>query len=377
MVVTRYAERLSLRAQVSTDRDTYRFRTADGLHSDSEFRPAELRLLDALWEQSLGTLLVVQANYGVLGTILDAVATSVTMTDTSARATRLTRENTSINGTSATVSLCASPIELDSSFETACYAPKPYTPLEVGTQHIVDTLSVLEPGGTLYIAGSPSGGLNRYEACLRDNCASVEQVHSDGSVRVIAGTHPAAFDPVTYVNSTQLRTTVDGTTLTMQTKPGLFSATELDQGTRLLIETVTIEDGERVLDLACGYGPVGGYAASVADCSVVLTDDCARATACARRTLDATGVDAQVVTADCARSVEGQFDRILSNPPTHAGDGVLSEMFANAADLLADGGTLSVVHHSALTLDGHLSTVGSITERTSGSEHTVVTVERR
>ena len=93
-----------------------------------------------------------------------------------------------------------------------------------------------------------------------------------------------------------------------------FASTGTVHEVDLAFET---RDGERVLDLACGYGPVGVYAASVADCSVVLTDDCARATACARRTLTASGVKGKVVTADCARSVAGQFDRILSNPPTH------------------------------------------------------------
>jgi 16S rRNA (guanine1207-N2)-methyltransferase len=377
VVVTSRPDCLSLQAQVSADRDTYRFRTVDGLYSDDEFHSAELRLLDVLWEQPLGDVLVVQANYGVLGTILDAAASTVTMTETSARAVRLARENVNRNDADAAVSLCASPTDLDTTFQTACYAPKPYAPLDVGKQRIVDALSVLEPGGTLYIAGRQPSGLNRYMECLTDTCGTVEQVYRDGPVRVIRGTSPVAFDSESYVTATQRTATVDGTTLRMQTKPGLFSATELDHGTRLLIETATIEDDERILDLACGYGPVGTYAASAADCSVVLTDDCARATACARRTFDATGVEGQVIPSDCARRVEGQFDRILSNPPTHAGDGVLSELFANAGDLLADGGTLSAVHHSTLDIDSHLSTVGSITERIQGSEHTVVTVKKR
>ena len=39
---------------------------------------------------------------------------------------------------------------------------------------------------------------------------------------------------------------------------GVFSKNELDQGTRILLETI-LEDSlqEKVLDMGCGYGPVG------------------------------------------------------------------------------------------------------------------------
>ena len=92
--------------------------------------------------------------------------------------------------------------------------------------------------------------------------------------------------------------------------------------------------------------------------------------------LDASGVEGTVVTGDGTRGVEDRrFDRILCNPPTHAGRGVLGELFSGAGNVLDPGGRMSVVYHSTLDLDDLLWRVGPIRDREHGEEHTVVTVE--
>jgi len=373
-------ENLTLGSRTADGPEQYRFRTADGLHSPDAFRDAELLLLETVWDQAPESALVVQANYGVVGTVLNAITSEVVMTETSARAARICRANVDRNGADARVELVASPDEVSAEqgdgFEVACYAPAAYTPIELGTERIAAALSALDTGGTLYLAARKETGLNRYEDCLESIAVGVETVQKHGSERVLAAERPAEFDPPTYVTPRTIEPTVDGITLSLVTVPGLFSPTELDHGTRLLLECATVADGERVLDLACGYGAAGVYAASVADADVTLTDDDARATLCARRSLDATGVDGTVVTGDGTRGVpDSQFDRILCNPPTHAGDGVLTDLFSGAAEVLAAGGKMSVVHHSTLDLDNLLERVGSIRDREHGEEHTVVTVE--
>ncbi len=364
---------LSLAAQIPEGPDTYRFDTVDGVHAKNEFRDAELLLLETLWDRSPEDLLVVQANYGVVGTVLAAMS-DVTMIETSARAARLSRANVDQNGATAIISLVASPGELDSTFGTACYAPKPYTPVEVGKQRLADTFSVVRPGGRLYVAGQPSTGINRYECCLRKHAAHVETIRQRGSYRVLEVIRPDKFDGQRYVSMDTVTASVGGTDLTMKTRPGLFSPGCLDDGTRLLAETVTVGDDETILDLCCGYGPLGTYAAASADVNVILTDDDIWATTCAEATLEATGVDGEVVTADCLSGVDCQVDRVLCNPPTHAGSGVLSELFADVSSVLDSNGELSVVHHRTLDLDGYLTKVGEIAETRTRNEHTVVTV---
>jgi 16S rRNA (guanine1207-N2)-methyltransferase len=166
---------------------------------------------------------------------------------------------------------------------------------------------------------------------------------------------------------------VDGVDLSLRTVPGVFSASSLDDGTRLLMETARIEDGERVLDLCCGYGAVGTYAGQVADCEVWLSDDDRVATRCAECSLQASDVEASVVTADCLDGVATQtFDSVLCNPPTHAGGGVLSELFASVTDVLASDGRLILVHHRELDLHDYFAQFSTVETLRTGPEHVVL-----
>ena len=85
--------RLSLESNVPEGPGTYRFETADGVASKRSFRTAELLLLEGLWEVDLGRLLCVEANYGVVGTVLSVRADAVHTTESSARAARLCERN--------------------------------------------------------------------------------------------------------------------------------------------------------------------------------------------------------------------------------------------------------------------------------------------
>lgn len=348
---------------------TYRFRTADGVCSKSAFRPAELALLEALHDEPLGDFLCPEANYGVVGTALTDAADAVRMTESSARAARLCERNAAANGASASVSLVADLSELDGRFDTAAYAPKPYTPLAVGKERLARALAQVRPGGYLYVAGRERTGIGRYADALRE-LAPVERL--PGECPVFRASRPAGFEPSTYVTPSHIEATVDGVTLPLVTVPGLFSAGRLDDGTRLLLETAEIGDGERVLDLPCGYGPIGTYAARVADCDVWLSDDDRAATRCAECTLDAADVEGTVVTADCATDVPNEaFDAVLCNPPTHAGEGVLRDLLGGARGALAPGGRLVLVHHRSLDLSTHLRGFENVRERQTGTEHVV------
>lgn len=364
---------LVLQSRVPDARPTYRFHTADGICSKRSFRTAELLLVDSLWDADPGRLLALEANYGVVGIVLASRAPAVDLVESSARATHLCERNAAENDRDVSVTLAADVTTFDDAFDSVAYAPKPYTPLSVGTQRIADALSVLRPGGSLYLAASKRTGLARYEACLRETAATVEGVAERDGCSLLEATRPRSFEPPTYVSLRTIRPDVDGTTLSLVTVPGLFSASRLDDGTRLLLESTTVEDGERVLDVCCGYGAVGAYAARVADCEVWLSDDDRVATSCAESSLSASGVDGTIVTADCAEGVADRtFDTVLCNPPTHAGSGVLSELFAGVRGVLAPDGELAVVHHRELDLRDRLSLFGTIERVRTGDEHVVL-----
>lgn len=363
---------LSLRSRVSGARPTYRFRTADGVVSKQSFRDAELLAIDALWERDLGQLLCVQSNYGVVGTVLSATAESVCMTESSARAAQLCEQNATANDAAASVSVRSGLTPLSDEYDTVVYAPKRYTPLSVGKQRIVNALLALGSGGRLYLTASKQSGLTRYEACLRDIAADVRRVSTRNDHHLLEAIRHRTASSLTYVTPRQLQPTVNGVELSLRSLPGLFAANALDDGTRLLLENTSIADGECVVDLCCGYGAFGTYAAKTADCTVWLSDDDRLATECANRSLHASNAEGTVITANCiGDSLPRDVDRILCNPPTHAGSGVLSELFAGIRSILASGGQLTLVYHRDLDLRQYLTKFDTIETPITGENHVV------
>ncbi|WP_209476075.1 class I SAM-dependent methyltransferase [Thermococcus stetteri] len=128
------------------------------------------------------------------------------------------------------------------------------------------------------------------------------------------------------------------------TASGVFSFGKLDRGTELLIESMVLQPGWRVLDLGCGYGPIGIVASRFVE-HVVMTDVNRRALSIAKKNLKINGVrNAEVRWGSLYEPVAGEkFDSIITNPPVHAGKEVLREIVINAPRHLNDGGYLQLV----------------------------------
>ena len=137
-----------------------------------------------------------------------------------------------------------------------------------------------------------------------------------------------------------------GVTLRFITDAGVFSRDRIDFGSVLLIETMNIPSSARVLDVGCGYGPIGFSAAKLAvDGSVTMIDINERAVELARRNAELNGIgNVTIEVSDLYEKVQGQqFDIILTNPPIRAGKEVVHRIFVEGYDLLKDGGEMWVV----------------------------------
>ncbi|MCI1695645.1 class I SAM-dependent methyltransferase [Aneurinibacillus aneurinilyticus] len=131
------------------------------------------------------------------------------------------------------------------------------------------------------------------------------------------------------------------------TDRGVFSKNRIDFGSVLLIETMEIEDGMNVLDVGCGYGPIGMTAASLTPSGrVMMLDINERAVSLANRNLTVNGIlNAEAIVSDRFSSVppEQKFDVILTNPPIRAGKQIVHGIFEDAVNFLAPGGSLWIV----------------------------------
>jgi 16S rRNA (guanine1207-N2)-methyltransferase len=371
---------LALESRVEAGPDRYAFRTADGVVSADEFRDEELALLGAVVPNRDDDVVVVDANYGVVGCILAHVAPGgrTVLSETSARAAVLCEGNLQRNGCEGEVALAADLEAVAGRFDVAAYAPRPYDPIAVGSQRCCGALARLRAGGVLYVAAAKAAGAKRYRAVLEE-LADAERVAKQGDVRVYRAVRPAEFEPRDDVEEGVVEATVRGVDRRFVTRPGLFSAGHLDGGTRLLLSALPVADGDRVLDLACGYGPVGVFAAGFADCAVTMTDDDAVAAAYARRNAERNGVAVEdVLAADGVDGVRGdRFDLVASNPPTHAGDGVVDALFRGARDVLADDGRFALVYNDVLAYEDRLENLFQAVEVVRAEDDFHVTVCRR
>ena len=125
---------------------------------------------------------------------------------------------------------------------------------------------------------------------------------------------------------------------------GVFSKGELDDGTAYLLGALPSLHG-RVLDLGCGWGPVGVILGRrYPEISLVMSDVNERALALAKDNLEANGVkNAETVLSDGLEKIEGRFDFIVTNPPIRAGKQVIYRLFDESLARLNEGGRLFIV----------------------------------
>ena len=143
----------------------------------------------------------------------------------------------------------------------------------------------------------------------------------------------------------EVRFAYRGVTLRFVTDSGVFSRTELDRGTEVLLNALPETLCGDVLDMGCGYGAIGvAVGARWGGCRVTMTDVNARACGLAEENAKQNGVSARVLQSDGYEALgEERFDWILQNPPIRAGKVVIYGMFAQAARRLNVGGSLWLV----------------------------------
>jgi len=143
-----------------------------------------------------------------------------------------------------------------------------------------------------------------------------------------------------------IRARIKNFDLIFKSASGIFSATEIDKASKLLIEKAEIPTHSRILDLGCGYGMIGIVAAkSCPTCYVTLTDINKRAVTLAKENILLNRVgNAEARQGDIYESVQdGKFDVILLNPPMAAGRDIVLRMIKQAPNYLNNYGSLQIV----------------------------------
>ena len=140
--------------------------------------------------------------------------------------------------------------------------------------------------------------------------------------------------------------TLCGQTLSFHSTWGVFSPREVDEGSRLLLDEMTIRPVDDCLDLGCGYGPIGLTMARLApEGQTLLVDKDFVAVDYANINIRNNQIqNAEAILSNGFSAVgKRQFDIIASNIPAKVGNEMLTLFMYDALAHLKPGGRLYVV----------------------------------
>lgn len=141
--------------------------------------------------------------------------------------------------------------------------------------------------------------------------------------------------------------TLLGNKIKFQTDSGVFSRSTVDFGSRTLIDAVdysALTDG-KILDLGCGYGPIGlSIAKAYPNKEIIMSDVNLRAIELVKKNADINNIkNIEVLESSVYDNISQKFAAILTNPPIRAGKDIVSAMVKNGVDHLLPGGSIWVV----------------------------------
>lgn len=148
------------------------------------------------------------------------------------------------------------------------------------------------------------------------------------------------------IESVMFMAEIGGLWMRFQTLPVLFSPNGVDAGTRAMLACVDLQKDDKVLDLGCGYGVVGIYAAKCigADRVTMLdVDGLAVQTAAENAALNGVA-EIQMLQSDGFTALrDTDYSLILSNPPYHTDFSVAKSFIEKGFNRLCMGGKMVMV----------------------------------
>ncbi|MCL4545268.1 MAG: methyltransferase [Chloroflexi bacterium] len=253
------------------------------------------------------------------------------------------------------------------------------------TRGVIERLAAATaPSGQMYLEGSTHKGIQTFAGMLEMLGAPPRLEGRAPARRLYAATRPAMLPVPEPLPSHETTVTLRGITVTLRVQEGVFSGRAVDAGTRLLLEHLSIVDGESFLDLGCGSGIVGIIAAKLAPRSrIVMTDASPQAIVLARHNTRANNLDnVSIILSDVYEGIgHDKFNVIAINPPFHGARGttrrIALEMIQGASThLTMPQGRVYVVGNSFQAYESALYSAFSAVERLAQTNRYIVWLAR-
>jgi 16S rRNA (guanine1207-N2)-methyltransferase len=184
--------------------------------------------------------------------------------------------------------------------------------------------------------------------------------------------HYYSKDPTVKSQPKELAVTLRQQSFRFVTDAGVFSKGDVDFGSKLLAESFVMPEVEGdVLDVGCGYGPIGlSLAASFPNRKIHMVDVNERALSLSAKNAENNSVsNVEIYSSDALADVVATgFSAILTNPPIRAGKKTVFSFYDGAFSKLKAGGELWVVIQKK---QGAPSTIQHL-EKLFGNAETIV-----
>lgn len=143
-------------------------------------------------------------------------------------------------------------------------------------------------------------------------------------------------------------TELDGIPFVFTTSTGVFSKNDVDFGSRLLIETIKKPDIQApILDLGCGYGPIGlSLAKKYPDTLIKMVDINERAIKMTKLNAEknmVSNVDVEQSDGFEVIQEDNKYSMIVTNPPIRVGKQFIYSLFEESKRYLQPKGELWIV----------------------------------
>ncbi|HTU19853.1 MAG TPA: methyltransferase [Gemmataceae bacterium] len=234
--------------------------------------------------------------------------------------------------------------DLPADFQTVLYLPARGGERELKIDMIEQAFHILRPHGTLLV-WSPYSADPFFPNLLKKIFGRVHAPHLEGDTVLWCqreGDRPRRRHEVAF----QARI-AGGPSCRFVSRPGTFSYGRFDHGARALVETMIVHRGDRVVDLGCGCGTNGVFAAQQTGTEghITFADSNVRAVALADLNARGNGVSAyQTVASSRVEGLdEGSVDVVLANPPYYANSAIARLFIDRSRQLLKPEGRCYLV----------------------------------
>jgi 16S rRNA (guanine1207-N2)-methyltransferase len=210
--------------------------------------------------------------------------------------------------------------------------------------------SWLPAGARLWLVGENKAGIKSSPRQLKKYFDTISRLDSARHCGLFEASGPVQKSPFNLsAYETAWSIEFSGETVNAISLPGVFAHGRLDKGSKLLLKNLeSIRPQGKVLDFACGSGVIGiSLLQANPQIALTLLDVSSLALESSRRSLQANGLQAELLASDGLAGLEGSYDWIVSNPPFHRG--IKNELeisglfFRQAGTFLTQNGKILIV----------------------------------